>query len=43
MYFKDKAYYVNKVKNFLGMALTVLIFDAFIVLLFALNYGPTFG
>lgn len=36
MYFKDKAYYVNKVKDFLGMALSALIFDAFIVLLFVL-------
>lgn len=36
MYFKDKAYYVNKVKYYLGLALTAIIFDAFIALCFVL-------
>jgi hypothetical protein len=30
MNFKDKAYYVNKAKYYLGLALTVISIDAFI-------------
>lgn len=36
MYFKDKAYYVNKAKYYLGMTLMLLAFDAFIALMFVL-------
>lgn len=32
MYFKDKAYYVDKIKYYLGMTLTVIGFDAAIFL-----------
>lgn len=33
MNFKDKAYYVNKVKYYLGLALSAILFDAILVLL----------
>lgn len=36
MYFKDKAYYVNKVKNYLGLALTAIIVDIALALCFVL-------
>lgn len=32
MYFKDKHYYIAKVKEYLGMALTALLFDAVIIM-----------
>lgn len=36
MNFKDKAYYVNKVKHYLGLALTAIVFDAIVLLCFVL-------
>lgn len=32
MKFKDKAYYVNKIKCYLGLTLAAVIFDAMIML-----------
>lgn len=34
MNFKDKAYYVNKAKYYLGLTLTAIVMDAIIVLCF---------
>ena len=36
MYFKDKAYYVKKVKYYLGLAFTAILFDAIVLLCFVL-------
>ena len=36
MYFKDKAYYINKAKYYLGLVFTAVIFAAIIVLCFVL-------
>ena len=37
MNFKDKKYYINKIKYYAGLLLTALLFDAIILLMFVLN------
>ena len=32
MNFKDKAYYVNKIKYYLGLTLSALVFDAILII-----------
>ena len=36
MNFKDKQYYIAKAKYYLGLALTALAFDVFVLLMFVL-------
>ena len=37
MNFKDKKYYINKVKYYAGLTLTALLFDALLILMFVFS------
>lgn len=36
MYFKDKAYYLKKAKEYAGLAISATLFVAFVILMFVL-------